>query len=81
MAAKAGLPMPDLDLSHVNRAFRHLPASAPIEQAVRRGEGVMADSGALAVRTGTYTGRSLGDKFLVRDALTADQPVVQPPHT
>ena len=42
------------------------------EHATRRGEGVIADGGALAVRTGSHTGRSPKDKFIVRDATTAD---------
>ena len=35
------------------------------------GEGELTADGALAVTTGVYTGRSLKDKFIVRDALTA----------
>lgn len=43
--------------------------SAPelIEQAIRRGEGVLTASGALAVETGQHTGRSASDKFIVAD--------------
>ena len=40
------------------------------EQAIRRGEGHVTSSGALAVETGTHTGRSAQDKFTVRDAET-----------
>jgi phosphoenolpyruvate carboxykinase (ATP) len=42
------------------------------ELAVQRGEGAVADSGALSMRTGAHTGRSAADKFVVRDALTED---------
>jgi phosphoenolpyruvate carboxykinase (ATP) len=42
------------------------------EQAVRRGEGMVAHGGALAVTTGQHTGRSARDKFIVRDATTED---------
>ena len=35
------------------------------------GEGLLTNSGALAVSTGAFTGRSPKDKFIVRDALTA----------
>jgi phosphoenolpyruvate carboxykinase (ATP) len=41
-----------------------------VEQAVRRGEGVLAKDGPLVVRTGEHTGRSAKDKYIVRDAET-----------
>jgi phosphoenolpyruvate carboxykinase (ATP) len=41
-----------------------------VEQAVRRGEGLLAKDGPLVVRTGAHTGRSANDKFIVRDAET-----------
>lgn len=42
------------------------------EQTVHRGEGVLNDSGALCVNTGEFTGRSPQDKFIVKDAITAN---------
>ncbi len=41
-----------------------------LELAVRRGEGRLASSGAFVVETGVHTGRSVQDKFTVRDATT-----------
>ncbi|MBX9858613.1 MAG: phosphoenolpyruvate carboxykinase [Sphingomonas sp.] len=41
-----------------------------VEQAIRRGEGVLAADGPLVVETGRCTGRSAQDKFTVRDAET-----------
>jgi phosphoenolpyruvate carboxykinase (ATP) len=41
-----------------------------VEEAVRRGEGLLAKDGPLVVRTGTHTGRSAQDKYIVRDAET-----------
>ncbi len=52
------------------RVFRNLPATALLEQAVRRGEGTLSIDGALIVRTGTHTGRSVADKFVVDEAET-----------
>jgi phosphoenolpyruvate carboxykinase (ATP) len=38
------------------------------ERAVRQGEGVLAEGGALVVDTGAHTGRSANDKFFAREA-------------
>lgn len=41
--------------------------------AVENGQGVEADSGALAVNTGEFTGRSPKDRFIVKDEVTEDK--------
>jgi phosphoenolpyruvate carboxykinase (ATP) len=41
-----------------------------VEEAVKRGEGLLAKDGPLVVKTGKHTGRSAKDKFIVRDAET-----------
>jgi phosphoenolpyruvate carboxykinase (ATP) len=53
----------------------HLNLSAPAltEEAVKRGEGLLAKDGPLVVRTGVHTGRSAGDKFVVRDPASESQ--------
>lgn len=41
-----------------------------IQDTLRMGEGVLSSSGALAINTGEFTGRSPQDKFTVKDELT-----------
>ena len=48
----------------------NLETEALVEQAVARGEGVLAKEGPLVVETGRFTGRSAQDKYMVRDAET-----------
>lgn len=43
-----------------------------IEEAILNGEGTLADSGALAIDTGKFTGRSPKDRFVVADEVTND---------
>jgi len=69
--------IPDADLSAQGiktRATLHwnLVSAKLVETAVARGEGKLAADGPLVVETGAHTGRSAQDKFIVRDAETAD---------
>jgi phosphoenolpyruvate carboxykinase (ATP) len=41
-----------------------------VEYALRQGEGVLTNTGALMCTTGRYTGRSPKDRYIVRDSLT-----------
>ena len=50
---------------NTTKVYRNLHPSKLIEEAVRRGEGVLSDTGALCIMTGKYTGRSPKDKFIV----------------
>lgn len=43
-----------------------------IESTLQLGEGVLNDTGALVINTGSFTGRSPKDKFTVHDELTAE---------
>jgi phosphoenolpyruvate carboxykinase (ATP) len=63
-------PLSENGLKDWGCAYWNLDSPHLIEQAVQRGEGQFARSGALAVRTGQFTGRSPKDKYIVRDAAT-----------
>jgi phosphoenolpyruvate carboxykinase (ATP) len=58
--------------TNLKAVHRNLTATALYEEAVRRGEGHVANHGPLVVLTGQHTGRSALDKFTVRDAATED---------
>ncbi|WP_120718025.1 phosphoenolpyruvate carboxykinase [Tsuneonella amylolytica] len=60
----------------------NLGTAALVEEALKRGEGRLTKDGALLVDTGKFTGRSVKDKFVVRDETTEDTinwgPINQP---
>jgi phosphoenolpyruvate carboxykinase (ATP) len=53
-------------MSRVATVHRNLSTPALYEQAVKRGEGKLLQGGTFAVRSGTRTGRSPDDKFVIR---------------
>jgi phosphoenolpyruvate carboxykinase (ATP) len=53
--------------------YWNLPAARLYEEAVRREEGLIGQSGPFVVRTGQYTGRSPKDKFVVREPGSKDK--------
>ena len=61
-----------LGISQAAAVCLNLPPAALVAEALRRGEGVLTDTGALMADTGRFTGRSPKDRFIVRDATTAD---------
>ena len=52
--------------------FANLGTAALVEHALASGEGKLTAHGALLVDTGKFTGRSVKDKYIVRDATTED---------
>jgi phosphoenolpyruvate carboxykinase (ATP) len=66
---KMGLPssfgVDQQGLRNLNMSYWNLTTPALVERIVSRREGVIAHEGAVVVRTGTYTGRSPNDKFIV----------------
>ena len=65
----------DLSSLGISTAEAHwnLSQSELIETAIKTGEGNLADNGSLNVSTGTFTGRSPKDRFIVRDNVTKDK--------
>jgi phosphoenolpyruvate carboxykinase (ATP) len=59
-----------LSLSLPSKVRHNFGAAELIEMAIARGEAHFTAGGALAVETGVHTGRSVQDKFTVRDAST-----------
>ncbi len=72
---ESGIKNPSASLSSIGlnntaNVFWNLSPAELVEQAVSRGYGVLADSGALVIDTGKFKGRAPKDKFTVRDAKT-----------
>ncbi|GMV42581.1 MAG: phosphoenolpyruvate carboxykinase [ATP] 1 [Myxococcales bacterium] len=66
------LDLSSAGITHTGRIYRNLGAGRLVEEALRRGEGILAKDGPLVTRTGQYTGRSPDDKFTVLDETTKD---------
>jgi phosphoenolpyruvate carboxykinase (ATP) len=61
-----------LGLNHVATAYWNLHPAELVEETIGLGQGVLTDTGALAIDTGEFTGRSPKDKFIVADETTKD---------
>lgn len=62
----------ELGLINLGEVFGNLTTPALYEQAIRRQEGMLVHLGPLLVRTGSYTGRSPDDKFIVKEETSED---------
>ncbi|HYZ87475.1 MAG TPA: phosphoenolpyruvate carboxykinase (ATP) [Bryobacteraceae bacterium] len=65
-----GHDLRELGLTNLQAVHWNLGAAQLLEQAIQRREGLLANNGALVVRTGQFTGRSPKDKYIVREAST-----------
>jgi phosphoenolpyruvate carboxykinase (ATP) len=61
-----------LGFSQTGTVHLNLTPAELVEHALRNGEGHLTDTGALMADTGKFTGRSPKDRFVVKDANTAD---------
>ena len=60
----------DLGLKNVGTAYWNLSPAELVEETILQGMGELTDTGALAIDTGEFTGRSPKDKFTILDAET-----------
>ncbi len=59
-----------LGLENVAASYWNLTPPELVEETILRGEGVLSNTGALAIDTGEFTGRSPKDRFIVADDIT-----------
>jgi phosphoenolpyruvate carboxykinase (ATP) len=69
-AEKASLK--SIGLNYVGDTFWNLTPAELVEDIIVLGQGVMTDSGAVAIETGEFTGRSPQNRFIVCDEKTED---------
>lgn len=62
----------DLGLGNVRAAYWNLDPAELVEDTILNGQGMLTNTGALAIDTGEFTGRSPKDKFIVMDDTTRD---------
>jgi len=65
-----GATVADLGLKNVAAAYWNLTPAELVEETLLSGQGTLTDTGALAVDTGEFTGRSPKDRFVVCDEKT-----------
>ncbi len=59
-----------LGLGNVAAAYWNLAPAELVEDVIKREEGILNDTGALAINTGEFTGRSPKDRFMIGLPLT-----------
>lgn len=61
-----------IGLKNLGNCFWNLTPSELAEDTIINGQGVLSDTGALAIKTGEFTGRSPQDRFIVCDSTTEE---------
>ncbi len=69
---KSNVPGLEENLKNFKNLYWNLPPAELIDHTVAKKQGVFNDTGALAVDTGEFTGRSPKDKFAVKDDTTTN---------
>jgi phosphoenolpyruvate carboxykinase (ATP) len=67
-AVRSDFGLANHGLTNLHQVYWNLPTEALYEEAIFRGEARLTRQGPLVVNTGKHTGRSAGDKFVVREA-------------
>jgi len=82
LAVSLHVPLSAQGISTSATIHANFGTAALVEDALKKGEGQLTKDGALLVETGKFTGRSVKDKYIVRDATTEDNinwgPINQP---
>ncbi|WP_266205684.1 phosphoenolpyruvate carboxykinase (ATP) [Pontibacter kalidii] len=61
-----------IGIKEAKEVLWNLTPAELVEEAIQNGEGMLTDNGALMCDTGKFTGRSPKDRFIVKDAKTAE---------
>ena len=61
-----------IGLTNLGNQFWNLTPAELVEDTIINGQGVLSDTGAIAIETGEFTGRSPKDRFVVCDEKTED---------
>jgi len=62
----------NIGIKTVKKAYWNLSPEQLAAETIKRGQGFLTPSGALAIETGKFTGRSPKDRFIVKDEITTD---------
>lgn len=62
-----------IELINTGNIYHNLSVPQLVEKAIKRGEGTLANNGALCIKTGKYTGRSPEDRFIVDESSFHDK--------
>ncbi len=72
-ALKSDYGLDNLGLTNLRKVYWNLPSEALYEEIAFRGEGRISHMGPVVVNTGKHTGRSAGDKFIVKEPTTEER--------